>query len=136
MRILLRGDFEMDHVSRGAQGGWRDLSHHLPARARMRPTLRRKAQSLAHRGDLAPDCIVTSIFEMGESVMCVTQFAFGGGARQTLIAPLTQLAFDRGGPLSKEIDLLRARNATRDPAAARREPPTPHVSHRRPSEIS
>jgi hypothetical protein len=113
MRILFEGDFEMDHVSRGAHGGWRDLSHYLPARARMRPTLRRKAQSLVQRGDLSPDCVVTSIFEMGESVMCVTQFAPGGGARQTLIAPLAQLAFDRGGPLSKEIDLLRARVAPR-----------------------
>ncbi|OAI30212.1 hypothetical protein A1351_09950 [Methylosinus sp. R-45379] len=99
----------MDHVSRDAQGGWRDLSLYLPARARMRPILRRKAQSLVHTGALSPDCIVTSIFETGESVMCVTQFAFGGGARHTLIAPLAQLAFDRGGPLSKEIDLLRAR---------------------------
>ncbi|HEY8063467.1 MAG TPA: hypothetical protein VIF40_01900 [Methylosinus sp.] len=126
----------MDNVSRGAQGGWRDLSQYLPVRARMRPPLRRKAQSLVHRGDLAPDCVVTSIFEMGEAVMCVTQFTFGGEARQTLIAPLTQLAFDRGGPLSKEIDLLRARNGMRDPAAARRQAPTPRASGRRPSEIS
>jgi hypothetical protein len=120
----------MDHVSRGSQGGWRDLSHFLPARARMRPPLRRKAQSLVHRVDLSPDCVVTSIFEMGEAVMCVTQFAFGGGARQTLIAPLTQLAFDRGGPLSKEIDLLRARGSTRDAGPPRR------ASIQRPSEIS
>ncbi|MBU3889234.1 MULTISPECIES: hypothetical protein [Methylosinus] len=108
----------MDNVSRGVQGAWRDLSHFLPARARMRPTLRRKAQSLVHRGDLSPDCIVTSIFETGEAVMCVTQFAVGG-AHQTVIAPLGQLAFDRAGPLSKEIDLLRAR-LSRDPAAVRR----------------
>lgn len=50
--------------------------------------------------------------------MCVTQFAVGG-AHQTVIAPLGQLAFDRAGPLSKEIDLLRAR-LSRDPAAVRR----------------
>ncbi|BBU63080.1 hypothetical protein MSC49_30150 [Methylosinus sp. C49] len=122
MRDLRKGDFEMDHIPRDAHKSWRDLSLYLPVRARMRPTLRRKAQSLAHTGELPPDCIVTSIFETGESVMCVTQFAFGGGARHTLIAPLAQLAFDRSGPLSKEIDLLRARPA--------------HALGRHPSQVS
>ncbi|MBY6242594.1 hypothetical protein [Methylosinus sp. Sm6] len=74
------------------------LSRALPIRARMRPALHKKAQTLAGRRDLPPDCLVISFFELNESVpMCWLQFTGDHDIRQTLAAPLAEVVLERRG---------------------------------------
>jgi hypothetical protein len=91
----------MDSERNGARNGVR-LSRGLPIPARMRPALHKKARALARRGDLPADCLVISFFELNESgPMCWLQFSGEHDVRQTLAAPLAQVALDRGPGLAE-----------------------------------
>jgi hypothetical protein len=82
----------MDRPERSEAKGRANLSQELPIRARMRPALHKKAQSLARRIDLSPDCLVISFFELDDSrQMCWLQFTGAHDIRQTLAAPLADV---------------------------------------------
>jgi hypothetical protein len=82
----------MDQPERSEAKGRANLSQELPIRARMRPALHKKAQSLARRIDLSPDCLVISFFELDDSrPMCWLQFTGAHDIRQTLAAPLADV---------------------------------------------
>jgi hypothetical protein len=96
-RNLFFGDCAiMNRPERSEAKGYAHLSRTLPLRARMRPALHRKARSLVRRGDLSPDCLVISFFELNESgPMCWVQFTGDHDVRQTLAVPLTEVMLDR-----------------------------------------
>lgn len=81
------------------------LSRALPIRARMRPALHKKAQSLVRRYDLSPDCLVISFFELEDSgPMCWVQFTGDHDIRQTIAAPVTEIVLDRRRKLPQRAE--------------------------------
>jgi hypothetical protein len=73
----------------------RELARHLPLRATMRPTLHRRACALLRNVTLAADCLVTAMFERDDVMVCCVQIAVNGAPGPVLVAPTSELIFDR-----------------------------------------
>lgn len=84
----------------------------LPLFGRARPVLRAFLRARGAIGLNAPKLVIVDIFDSGGlDIMC--RFMIEGEAASSFVAPLTQIAFDRGHPLAQRL------------AARRRNPPRP-----------
>ncbi|WP_003614400.1 MULTISPECIES: hypothetical protein [Methylosinus] len=75
------------------------LRRHLPLRARAGGRIVAKAHGSASR------CTVIQVYDAGESqgLLCHLEFADQKAGSRVLVAPITDLSFDRGSPVFREI---------------------------------
>jgi hypothetical protein len=75
------------------------LRRHLPLRARVGGRIVAKA-----RGG-ASQCTVIQVYDAGEAqgLLCHLEFADQNAGSRILVAPITELSFDRGSPVFREI---------------------------------
>jgi hypothetical protein len=78
------------------------LRRRLPLSARMRPVLLERAKAAAHDPLLQPICRVTNIYETEPGlVICHLEYVSRAEATHLIVAPLSQVSFGRGHPLTK-----------------------------------
>lgn len=86
------------------------LQRHLPLRARMAAKAR-GAVANSRRSSL---CSVTQIFDAGDiGLVCQLQLVDAGASAAIILAPITQLSFDRGSPVYREIAAYQKRRRAR-----------------------
>lgn len=83
------------------------LQRHLPLRARMAA----KARGAAAESKRPSPCSVTQVFDAGGEIglVCQLQVADARASSAIVLAPITQLSFDRGSPVFREIILYQKR---------------------------
>jgi hypothetical protein len=84
------------------------LQRALPLRARGRPALLAFLRARGVIGSIAPKLKVIGIFPAGAQGEFLCRFTVEDGVEmETFVAPLDQLALDRGHPVARKLDLCR-----------------------------
>jgi len=78
------------------------LRRRLPVSARMRPSLLKHAKATSRSPMISPNCRITGLQEVGSgTVICYVEYFTRESMKRLLVAPLSQLSFGRGHPLSR-----------------------------------
>jgi hypothetical protein len=82
----------------------------LPRKASAQTSLQRAAPTaLSHRS-----CLVTDVFDAGDGLGLMCQLQIREGGRSSfLVTPITELAFDRSHPISRDVAKYRRMRAKR-----------------------
>ncbi len=90
------------------------LRRRLPISARMRPVLLARAKALANDPMLQPRCRIVSVYEAAPgSVVCHLEYVARESTPHFIVAPLSQVSFGRGHPLTRMLAPLRHQSGGR-----------------------
>ncbi len=90
------------------------LRRRLPMSARMRPDLLERAKVAAHDAWLQPTCRIVSVYEAAPgSVICHLEYVARESTPHLIVAPLSQVSFGRGHPLTRMLAPLRHQSGGR-----------------------